>query len=171
MAGATIIGASMVVVSFRLKKLSWSREIFKNFNQEKRNRCERVEAFMLHYSSELAPKRYSYSEIKKITKSFKEELGQGGFGTVYKGKLADGRFVAVKILREFKRDGEEFINEVASISRTSHVNIVTFLGFCYECSIRTLVYEFMPNASLDRFICHQVSPRESHQLELKTVVI
>ncbi|KAL6324543.1 hypothetical protein AAG906_013355 [Vitis piasezkii] len=59
-------------------------------------------------------------------------IGQGGYGTVYKGNLPDGHLVAVKILSEPKGNGEEFINEVASISRTSHVNIVTLLGFCFE---------------------------------------
>ena len=60
-----------------------------------------------------------------MTKSFNDKLGQGGYGSVYKGKLQDGCFVAVKVLNNSKGNGEEFINEVASISRTSHVNIVT----------------------------------------------
>ena len=60
-----------------------------------------------------------------MTKSFNNKLGQGGYGCVYKGQLQDGCFVAVKVLKESKGNGEEFINEVASISRTSHVNIVT----------------------------------------------
>ncbi|XP_021296737.1 LEAF RUST 10 DISEASE-RESISTANCE LOCUS RECEPTOR-LIKE PROTEIN KINASE-like 2.1 [Herrania umbratica] len=168
-AAATIIVASVVVVTFRLKKVSLSRGMFMNFNQGKRNDRERIEAFILQYGSDLTPKRYSYADIMKITKSFKDELGQGGFGAVYKGKLPDGRLVAVKVLRESKGDGEEFINEVASISRTSHVNIVPFLGFCYEGSMRALIYEFMPNGSLDKFICHQGLPREIHHLELKTL--
>jgi serine/threonine protein kinase len=100
----------------------------------------------------MAPKRYTYSNLKKLTNSFKEKVGQGGYGAVYKGKLPDGRMVAVKMLSASKGNGEEFINEVASISRTSHVNIVTLLGFCYERSKSALIYEFMPNGSLDRFI-------------------
>lgn len=77
-------------------------------------------------------KRYKFFEIKRMTNSFKVKLGQGGFGAVYKGKLLNGCLVAVKILNTSKRNGEEFINEVGSISRTLHVNIVTLLGFCYE---------------------------------------
>ncbi|KAI3453053.1 hypothetical protein Pfo_009716 [Paulownia fortunei] len=100
----------------------------------------------------LAPRRYKYSELKKMTKSFSDNLGKGGYGSVYKGKSQDGRLLAVKILHESKNNGEEFMNEVASISRTSHINIVTLLGFCFEGSKRALVYEFMPNGSLDKFI-------------------
>ncbi|XP_031122327.1 LEAF RUST 10 DISEASE-RESISTANCE LOCUS RECEPTOR-LIKE PROTEIN KINASE-like 2.4 isoform X1 [Ipomoea triloba] len=110
-----------------------------------------VEEF-LKIHGPFALKRFSYSEVKKITNSFKNELGQGGFGSVYKGKLRNGNFVAVKVLKELKASGEEFINEVASISRTSHINIVTLVGFCIEGNKRALVYEFMPNGSLEKFI-------------------
>ncbi|KAG4915217.1 hypothetical protein JHK87_052774 [Glycine soja] len=64
----------------------------------------------------------------------------------------DESLVAVKVLKELKGNGEEFINEVASISRTSHVNIVTLIGFCFEKSKKALVYEFMANGSLEKFI-------------------
>ena len=67
-------------------------------------------------------------------------------------KLEDESLVAVKVLKELKGNGEEFINEVASISRTSHVNIVTLIGFCFEKSKKALVYEFMANGSLEKFI-------------------
>ncbi|XP_043694534.1 LEAF RUST 10 DISEASE-RESISTANCE LOCUS RECEPTOR-LIKE PROTEIN KINASE-like 2.1 [Telopea speciosissima] len=97
-------------------------------------------------------KRYSYSDIKKMTSSFKEKLGQGGYGSVFKGKLEDGHLVAVKILNDSKGDGGEFINEVATISKTSHVNIVSLLGFCFDGSKRALLYEFMHNGSLEKFI-------------------
>lgn len=120
------------------------------------NREEDVEAFLRNYGS-LAPKYYSFTEIKVMTDSFAHKLGQGGYGYVYKGKLSDGRQVAVKVLRENKGNGEDFINEVASISRTSHINVVTLLGFCYEANRRALVYDFMPNGSLDKFICRKES--------------
>ncbi|KAL0431325.1 UNVERIFIED_CONTAM: LEAF RUST 10 DISEASE-RESISTANCE LOCUS RECEPTOR-LIKE PROTEIN KINASE-like 2.1 [Sesamum radiatum] len=112
---------------------------------------ENIEKFLLQHGS-LAHKRYKYSEIKKITKYFKHKLGQGGFGSVYQGMLPDGSLVAVKVLINSDSNGEEFINEVASISRTSHVNIVNLLGFCYDGNKKALVYEFMPNKSLDKFI-------------------
>lgn len=87
-----------------------------------------------------------------MTNSFEEKLGQVGYGGVYKGKLADERPIAVKVLKETKDNREEFINEVASISKISHVNVVTLLGFCFERKKRALIYEFMPNKSLDKFI-------------------
>ncbi|KAI8539050.1 hypothetical protein RHMOL_Rhmol09G0151100 [Rhododendron molle] len=80
------------------------------------------------------------------------ELGQGGFGCVFKGKLENDCLVAVKVLKGLKGNGEDFINEVATTSRTSHVNIVTLLGFCFEGHHRALIYEFMPSGSLDKFI-------------------
>ncbi|CAK8542636.1 unnamed protein product [Lathyrus sativus] len=110
-----------------------------------------VDVFMQNYNL-YNPRRYSYAEVKWITSSFREKLGQGGYGVVYKASLIDGRQVAVKVINESKGNGEEFINEVASISRTSHLNIVSLLGFCYEGNKRALIYEFMSNGSLDRFI-------------------
>ncbi|KAK2451557.1 hypothetical protein P8452_14683 [Trifolium repens] len=117
----------------------------------KANRDRNIEAFLKDHGA-LLQKRYKFSEIKKMTNSFKIKLGQGGFGVVYKGKLSNGCLVAVKILNASKGNGEEFINEVASITRTSHVNIVTLLGFCFEGRKKALIYEFMSNGSLDKFI-------------------
>ncbi|PPD67883.1 hypothetical protein GOBAR_DD35233 [Gossypium barbadense] len=168
-AGAVVFVVVIMTVTFRIKNETLSRGILLKLQRGKRKQWERIEAYILQYGAELAPKRYSYSDIKRITKSFKDELGQGGFGTVYKGALSDGRLVAVKVLNEAKGSGDEFINEVASISRTSHVNVVAFVGFCYEISIRALIYEFMPNGSLDKFICHQESPDKPEQLEVKTL--
>ncbi|KAI3699083.1 hypothetical protein L2E82_43107 [Cichorium intybus] len=87
-----------------------------------------------------------------MTNSFEVKLGQGGFGSVYKGALSNGRLVAVKILSEPKGNGDDFINEVASVGRTSHVNIVSLVGFCFEGHQRALIYELMPNGSLEKFI-------------------
>ncbi|KAM7522912.1 hypothetical protein LguiA_012814 [Lonicera macranthoides] len=98
-----------------------------------------------------------------MTNSFKYKLGEGGFGSVYKGTLCDGNLVAVKVLKESKGNGEEFVNEVASISRTSHVNVVTLMGFCFEGRKRALIYEFMPNGSLEKFIYNGISST-NHQL-------
>ncbi|XP_068666603.1 rust resistance kinase Lr10-like [Aristolochia californica] len=113
-----------------------------------------VEEFLARYRSQ-APQRYSYRDIKKMTKGFKEKLGQGGFGSVFKGKLTSGRHVAVKMLSKSKSDGQDFINEVATIGRIHHVNVVSLVGFCSQGSKRALIYEFMPNGSLEKYIFSQ----------------
>ncbi|PQQ09291.1 LEAF RUST 10 DISEASE-RESISTANCE LOCUS RECEPTOR-LIKE PROTEIN KINASE-like 2.5 [Prunus yedoensis var. nudiflora] len=83
-----------------------------------------VEAFIRKNGS-LTPKRYTYANVKKMTDSFRDKLGKGGYGTVYKGRLPDGLLVAVKVLSESKGNGEDFINEVASIGRTSLVTVTS----------------------------------------------
>ena len=98
------------------------------------------------------PIRYTYSEIKKITNGFKDKLGEGGFGSVYKGKLRSGRFAAVKLLGKSKANGQDFINEVATIGRIHHVNVVQLIGYTVEGLKRALIYEFMPNGSLEKYI-------------------
>lgn len=98
------------------------------------------------------PIRYSYSDIKKMSRGFKEKLGQGGYGSVHKGKLRSGRLVAIKMLGSSKSNGEDFINEVATIGRIHHVNVVRLIGFCVEGSKRALVYDYMPKGSLDKHI-------------------
>ncbi|TYG72225.1 hypothetical protein ES288_D04G003100v1 [Gossypium darwinii] len=104
------------------------------------------------FQNNLIPIRYSYSEIKRITEGFKVKLGQGGYGSVFKGKLRSGRLVAIKMLDKSKANGEDFINEVATIGRIHHINVVQLIGFCVERSKQALVYDFMVNGSLDKII-------------------
>lgn len=111
----------------------------------------KVENFLATYG-DAKPTRYTFADVKKITRRFKDRLGQGGYGSVYKGELPNGIPVAVKMLERSKGEGEEFINEVATIGRIHHVNIVRLLGFCSERSSRALIYEFMPNESLEKYI-------------------
>lgn len=110
-----------------------------------------IEEF-LQSQNNFAPIRYSYSDIKKITNGFKEKLGQGGYGSVYKGKLRSGHLAAVKMLDKSSENGQDFINEVATIGRIHHVNVVRLIGFCAEGSKRALVYDFMSNGSLDKYV-------------------
>ncbi|MED6123362.1 hypothetical protein PIB30_048481 [Stylosanthes scabra] len=110
-----------------------------------------IEEFLQHNT--LMPIRYSYKEIKNMTQGFKEKLGEGGFGAVYKGKLISGPFVAIKMLGKAKGgNGQDFISEVATIGRIHHANVVRLIGFCVEGLKRALIYEFMPNGSLDKYI-------------------
>ena len=112
---------------------------------------DNIEEFLQNHKS-LQLIKYSYYDIKKMTNSFKDKLGQGGFGSVYKGKLKSGRVVAVKVLVMSKADGQDFINEVATIGKIHHINVVKLVGFCIEGSKWALIYDFMPNGSLDKFI-------------------
>ncbi|CAO2198671.1 unnamed protein product [Urochloa humidicola] len=134
----------------------------------------KVEMFLNTYTTS-KPKRYTFSEVKKITRRFNNKLGQGGFGSVYKGDLSNGVPVAVKMLENSKGEGEEFINEVATIGTIHHANVVRLLGFCSEGSRRALIYEFMPNASLEKYIFSQASDtccreklRSNRMLEIVT---
>ncbi|RZR77497.1 hypothetical protein BHM03_00002609 [Ensete ventricosum] len=112
---------------------------------------ESIELFLEKYRDQM-PTRYSYGAIRKMTRGFKEKLGQGGFGSVFRGILPGGRPAAIKILGNTKGNGEDFINEVATIGRIHHVNVVQLIGFCSEGSKRALVYDYMPNGSLDKHI-------------------
>uniref|UniRef100_I1NJQ7 non-specific serine/threonine protein kinase n=1 Tax=Oryza glaberrima TaxID=4538 RepID=I1NJQ7_ORYGL len=111
----------------------------------------KVEMFLRTYGTS-KPTRYSFSDVKKITRRFKEQLGQGGFGSVYKGRLPNGVPVAVKMIEHSTGNGEEFINEVATIGQIHHINIARLLGFCSEGTRHILIYEFMPNESLEKCI-------------------
>ncbi|KAL5555678.1 hypothetical protein UlMin_037914 [Ulmus minor] len=93
---------------------------------------------------------FSYNDLKRATSGFKEELGKGSFGAVYKGSLNKGRkLIAVKRLEKVVEEGErEFQAEMRAIGRTNHKNLVRLLGYCAEGSKRLLVYEYMSNGSL-----------------------
>ncbi|XP_037450724.1 G-type lectin S-receptor-like serine/threonine-protein kinase LECRK1 [Triticum dicoccoides] len=100
---------------------------------------------------EAAPLRsYSYQELERATYCFRDPVGRGAFGTVFKGALRNGeQTIAVKRLEKLVEDGErEFQREVRAIGRTSHRNLVRLLGFCHEGAHRLLVYEFMSNGSV-----------------------
>ncbi|KAL0856879.1 hypothetical protein Bca101_062033 [Brassica carinata] len=93
--------------------------------------------------------------IRTATNNFSSsnKLGQGGFGPVYKGKLPDGKEIAVKRLASSSGQGtEEFMNEITLISKLQHRNLVRLLGYCIEREEKLLIYEFMVNKSLDIFL-------------------
>ncbi|XP_076945762.1 cysteine-rich receptor-like protein kinase 15 [Bidens hawaiensis] len=99
--------------------------------------------------------QYDFSTVKAATNDFSEEnkLGRGGFGTVYKGILGEGDHIAVKRLALDSGQGDtEFKNEVLLMAKLQHRNLVRLIGFSIEGSERLLIYEFMPNASLDQFL-------------------
>ncbi|KAL9346837.1 hypothetical protein Peur_061690 [Populus x canadensis] len=98
---------------------------------------------------------FDLASIYAATGNFSDSnlLGQGGFGPVYKGKLSDGKEVAVKRLSACSEQGtDEFTNEVMLIMKLQHKNLVKLLGLCVDGDEKLLVYEFMPNRSLDVFL-------------------
>ncbi|XVF18248.1 hypothetical protein REPUB_Repub11eG0004900 [Reevesia pubescens] len=98
---------------------------------------------------------FNFEELASATNNFHftKKLGQGGFGPVYKGTLEDGKEIAVKRLSKASGQGlEEFMNEVVVISKLQHRNLVRLLGCCVEGEEKMLVYEYMPNKSLDVFL-------------------
>ncbi|KAG5550300.1 hypothetical protein RHGRI_015306 [Rhododendron griersonianum] len=97
-------------------------------------------------------RRFSYGELKKATKKFKQELGRGGSGAVYKGVLEDEREVAVKRLGDASQGEQEFWAEVSTIGKINHMNLVRMWGFCLEGRQRLLVYEYLENSSLDKHL-------------------
>ncbi|WZZ88155.1 hypothetical protein YC2023_116734 [Brassica napus] len=104
-----------------------------------------------------------FKTIEAATNKFSRsnKVGQGGFGEVYKGKLPNGAEVAVKRLSRNSGQGtQEFRNEVVVLAKLQHRNLVRLLGFCVEGDEQILVYEFVPNKSLDYFLFDPIKRRQ-----------
>ncbi|KAM5588491.1 hypothetical protein ABKV19_006773 [Rosa sericea] len=137
---AIVFGLYRLRASKKGKIMKWSREGL-------------LEYIGKHDSSEL--KIYDFDSILIATDSFsiKNKLGQGGFGPVYKGMLPEGKEIAVKRLSSSLGQGvEEFKNEMLLISELQHKNLVRIMGCCVKEDEKLLIYEFMPNKSLDTFL-------------------
>ncbi|KAK1391729.1 Receptor-like serine/threonine-protein kinase [Heracleum sosnowskyi] len=105
---------------------------------------------------------FEFRRISSATSNFSSDnkIGEGGFGPVYKGSLEDGQLIAVKRLSDNSRQGkDEFKNEVSLIAKLQHRNLVSILGYCIEDGERILIYEYMPNGSLDSFIFSKETSR------------
>ncbi|XP_010316619.1 cysteine-rich receptor-like protein kinase 10 isoform X1 [Solanum lycopersicum] len=140
---------SVILMRRRKRKLVTRREIVEGLSMEDDSIAESLQ--------------YDFSAISAATDNFLDanKLGQGGFGPVYKGKLPNGQEVAVKRLSIDSSQGDlEFKNEVLLVARLEHRNLVRLLGFCFDGTERLLVYEFVPNASLDHFLFDPVKRRE-----------
>jgi hypothetical protein len=113
------------------------------------------------FLSGTGPKRFSFKELVQATNNFndQEKLGQGGFGGVYKGFLRDSNsFVAVKRVSKGSKQGiKEYASEVKIISQLRHKNLVQLIGWCHERGELLLVYELMPNGSLDSHLFKEES--------------
>ncbi|KAL2926815.1 Cysteine-rich receptor-like protein kinase 8 [Bienertia sinuspersici] len=122
-------------------------------------RAKLRKSWMVQFSKDeiqaLKSLQFSLGAIKHATNNFSDDykLGQGGFGSVYKGVLADGQEIAVKrLLRNSKQGDAEFKNEILILAKLRHRNLVTLIGFCLHGKEMILVYEFVANRSLDYFI-------------------
>ncbi|KAI9125518.1 hypothetical protein K1719_002936 [Acacia pycnantha] len=105
---------------------------------------------------------FSFAIIRAATNDFSVEnkLGEGGFGPVYKGKLPGGQEIAVKRLSKASTQGhEEFTNEVSLTATLQHINLVRVLGFCNEREEKMLIYQYMPNRSLDFYLYDPIRKR------------
>ncbi|XP_034684173.1 G-type lectin S-receptor-like serine/threonine-protein kinase LECRK4 [Vitis riparia] len=115
-----------------------------------RSQVHRYRTLSENAMEEFTLRSFSYNDLEKATDGFREELGRGPFGAVYKGTIAQGnQTIAVKRLEKVVEEGErEFQAEMTIIGRTHHRNLVRLLGFCMQGSKKLLVYEYMSNGSL-----------------------
>ncbi|KAH7662293.1 S-receptor-like serine/threonine-protein kinase protein [Dioscorea alata] len=97
---------------------------------------------------------FRYSDLQRVTKNFSDKLGAGSFGSVFKGVLPDSTAIAVKKLEGLRQGEKQFRTEVSTLGTIQHVNLVPFRGFCAEGKERLLVFDYMPNGSLDSHLIH-----------------
>ncbi|KAI9074586.1 hypothetical protein K1719_043427 [Acacia pycnantha] len=141
----SIIGSLLVVST--LVAILYIRNSYKSHKESQAI----IEKFLKDYRA-LKPTRYTYAEIKKITNQFEVKLGEGSFGTVFKGDISSEFKVAVKMLTNSEGNGEEFVTEVGTMGKIHHINIIRLMGLCADGFRRALVYEYFPNGSLQNFI-------------------
>ncbi|XP_076949804.1 rust resistance kinase Lr10-like [Bidens hawaiensis] len=101
------------------------------------------------------PIRFSRQDIHELTNNLSSFLGAGGYGDVYKGTFPNGVTIAVKVLKDKHSDKkiqQQFMAEVGTLGRTHHANLVRLYGFCFDPTMRALVYEYMENGSLDKLL-------------------
>ncbi|KAL2932322.1 hypothetical protein RDABS01_037732 [Bienertia sinuspersici] len=160
---ATIGAATIVVISFSLWSLMYRRRVDNSTNNE----TQFVDAGGVDQAQFKDLTLFKFKELEVATIDFSEsnKLGEGGFGPVYKGKLENAQEIAVKRLSRASGQGlQEFMNEVLVISKLQHKNLVRLLGCCIERDEKLLVYEFMPNKSLDALL---FDPSHQTQLDWK----
>ncbi|KAF8030046.1 hypothetical protein BT93_E2465 [Corymbia citriodora subsp. variegata] len=129
--------------------------VFLKVKWKKKQPRQRIEGEVVDEIGTVESLQFDFGTVKEATDNFSnsKKLGQGGFGAVYMGQLSNGQEIAVKRLSQNSGQGEvEFKNEVILLARLQHRNLVRLLGFCLEGAERLLIYEFVPNSSLDQFI-------------------
>ncbi|XP_022940202.1 rust resistance kinase Lr10-like isoform X2 [Cucurbita moschata] len=116
--------------------------------------------------AEEKPVRFTAPDLYSFTSNYSTRLGSGGFGEVYKGQFPNGVNIAVKVLKKSsdKRAEEQFMAEVGSICRTYHINLVRLYGFCYDHFMSALVFEYLENGSLDKYLFDRKQAMEWEKL-------
>ncbi|KAG6789231.1 hypothetical protein POTOM_005321 [Populus tomentosa] len=147
LAGAILLGSSALLIFLFIVAVS----LFLLQPHNRRRKLTRSSSIL-----ETKLRSFTYKDLKEATDGFREQLGRGSFGTVYKGLLtsqSSRNYVAVKKLERMVQEGEkEFKTEARAIAKTHHKNLVRLLGFCDEGPNRLLVYEFMSNGTLAGFL-------------------
>ncbi|KAF3451650.1 hypothetical protein FNV43_RR07745 [Rhamnella rubrinervis] len=156
------IGASTVVVLMLLLSVGY-------YLLRRRARDEYMNSIHLENvwndSTISEPLQFDFRTIQAATSNFSDnnKLGEGGFGEVYKGVLSNGREIAVKRLSRNSGQGiEEFKNEVLFLAKLHHRNLTRLLGSCFKREEKILIYEFVPNKSLDHFL---IDPKKGAELD------
>ncbi|XP_059078239.1 G-type lectin S-receptor-like serine/threonine-protein kinase At2g19130 [Cryptomeria japonica] len=106
-------------------------------------------------------------ELKIVTRNFSSKVGSGGFGTVFKGHLIDCTLVAVKKMDGSRQDEKQFRAEISSLGNIHHANLVRLRGFCAGGSRRFLIYDYMPNGSLNSLLFTNNSESKQKVLDWK----
>ena len=126
------------------------------------SRRKKFEEIREDWEKEYGPQRFTYKNLYKATKGFsdKELLGLGGFGKVYRGTLpsSNTQIAVKKVSHDSKQGMKEFVAEIISMGRLRHRNLVQLLGYCRGRGELLLVYDYMPNGSLDKFLYSNEKP-------------
>jgi serine/threonine protein kinase len=156
-----LLYAGVILGSFLLLLVIFALYRFYTIDKVEKEHQAKIKFFLEDYKN-FKPTRYSYADIKRITNQFTDKLGEGAYGIVFRGKLSKEIYVAVKILNTSKGNGEEFINEVGTMSKIHHINVIRLVGFCADGFVRAIVYEFLPNDSLEKLISSMASNNRIH---------
>eukprot|EP01018_Ginkgo_biloba_P036601 Gb_13104 [translate_table: standard] len=166
----SVIMALILLCLFTMRRKLKSAMCLKPFRQCRDEACEDVSGSLLNAEQIV----FNLKSLVVATGNFYEEnkLGEGGFGPVYKGRISDGREVAVKKLSVRSGQGKrEFMNEVKLVAKIQHRNLVKLLGCCAEGPERLLVYEYLPNKSLDTFLFHSERRRQLEWQERYNIIL
>ncbi|CAN1253377.1 Rust resistance kinase Lr10 [Linum perenne] len=154
--------AGVILGSASIAALLYALYRAHRFDRNEKEFRLKIEKFLDDYNA-LKPTRFSYADIKRITNNFDSELGRGAYGTVFKGKLSSEI-----------QDGEDFVNEVRTMARIHHVNVVRLIGFCADGFRRALVYEYLPHDTLQKYIDqhqHQIVRSKFHDIALGVAIL